>query len=260
MNTRRIVLVALLGVALTPGAALAKTHTQSPPPSATYDVSYPQCGKTLPVVPTGGIVGVNDGIVLSANPCLSTEWAWAQSGTTYAPAFYANTGNPGPTYSKHWPTGQTSPRACDGSNSADCAYDYGWNAAKDSFADASAVTGTASNYVWWLDVETGNSWETLESAYGQTPTAQVNDRSALAGAVDALHDAHVGTVGIYSTSYQWGQITGGTGTQFSGQPVWVAGTSTLSKAKSNCSSTSFTGGQVTLTQYAQSGFDADWHC
>jgi hypothetical protein len=180
--------------------------------------------------------------------------------TTYAPAFYANTADPGPAYSSHWPAGQTTPRGCDGSNSTDCSYDYGWNAAEDSLKDAAAATSSPSHYTWWLDVETGNSWETLESAYGQTATAQANDQAALHGAVDALAASGVTTVGIYSTSYQWTQITGGTGTDFAAQPAWIAGARSQATATSNCASTSFTGGRVTLAQYTQSGYDADLYC
>ena len=258
-RTRVVALVALaLAVALPMSAQAAPKQKSAGP--ATYDVSYPQCGGALPSNADGGIVGVNKGIVFSANPCLATEWAWATRATTYAPAFYANTGNPGPAYSSHWPVGQQAPLVCDGTNSSACAYDYGWNAAKDSFADAAAVTSTPASYRWWLDVETGNSWETLEAAYGQTATAQANDRASIAGAVDALSDAGVATVGVYSTSYQWQQITGGTGTQFAAQPVWVAGVGSLSTAQRNCTSRSFTGGPVTLAQYARSGYDADLHC
>jgi hypothetical protein len=198
--------------------------------------------------------------VLSANPCFATEWAWAAKATTYAPAIYANTGNPGPAYSSHWPTGATSPRPCDGTNSVNCSYDYGWNAAKDSFADAARVVSTPDAYAWWLDVETGNSWETLESAYGQTATARANDTAALQGEVEALLDSGVTSVGFYSTSYQWTQITGGTGSTFASRPAWVAGTGSLSTAKSKCTSTSFTGGRITLTQYATNGYDGDYHC
>ena len=260
MPPRRALPLALLAaVTLTAPAYAGKKPSPGPTP-ATYDVSYPQCGKALPAPADGGIVGVNKGVVLSANPCLATEWAWASAATTYAPAFYANTGNPGPAYSSHWPAGQTYPAACDGSNSVSCSYDYGWNYAKDALAKAATVTTSPASYVWWLDVETGNSWETLESAYGQTPVAQANDRASIAGAVAALHDSGVGTVGIYSTGYQWRQITGGSGSDFTEQPVWVAGTGSLSTAKSNCSTTSFTGGRVTLAQYAKNGYDADYHC
>jgi hypothetical protein len=260
MRLARVVpLTAAVLALVAPATAHAGKPAKQTAP-ATYDVSYPQCGHSLPANATGGIVGVNNGIVFSANPCLATEWSWAARASTYAPAFYANTADPGPAYSSHWPAGQQLPRVCDGSNSADCAYDYGWNAAKDSFADAAAVTADPAALSWWLDVETGNSWETLEAAYGQSATAQANDRASLAGAVAALADAGVGTVGVYSTSYQWGQITGGSGTQFALQPAWIAGTGSLSTARANCSQTSFTGGPVVLAQYASNGFDADAHC
>lgn len=262
MPTRRLVLAALAALMLTSSPAYA-SHKPKRPPSATpatYDVSYPQCGGALPATVDGGIVGVNNGIVLSGNPCLASEYAWAAGATTYAPAFYANTADPGPAYSSHWPSGQTSPQLCDGTNSAACAYDYGWNYATDAVNRGLAVTANAASDVWWLDVETGNSWETLESAYGQTALAQSNDRNSIAGAIAALHSRGVTTVGVYSTSYQWGQIMGSSGTQFTSQPAWIAGTGSQSTAQANCTSASFTGGLVTLAQYAQSGYDADYHC
>jgi len=255
---RLLLLLAVVSLAFaTPAYAKAPSRSASP---ASYDVSYPQCGGSLPSNASGGIVGVNDGIVLSANPCFSTEWAWAAKATTYAPAIYANTGNPGPAYSSHWPTGATTPRPCDGTNGVDCSYDYGWRAAKDSYADAAAVVPSAGTDDWWLDVETGNSWQTLESAYGQTAVARANDIAALQGEVDALKDSNVTSVGFYSTSYQWGQITGGTAATFATSPAWVAGSSTLSTARSACKSASFTGGKIVLTQYRSSGYDADFHC
>ena len=107
-----------------------------------YDLSYPQCGGPFPTSYAFGIVGVNAGIVYSPNPCLGTgdspsELAWAGMNAQ----LYANTANPGPLVSTHWPNGQTSPRACNtasvpGADTADCAYDYGWNAAADSYQNA----------------------------------------------------------------------------------------------------------------------------
>jgi hypothetical protein len=264
MPSRRVLPVAAAVLTLViSGPAHAGGH--QPPKAttpATYDISYPQCGKTLPNPIDGGIVGVNSGIAFTGNPCLSTEWPWAVGATTYAPAFYANTADPGPAYSSHWPTGQTSPQFCDpaNTNSTACSYDYGSNYATDALNRALAVTSNATAMSWWLDVETGNSWQTLESAYGQTPATQANDRASLAGAVAALHSASVLTVGIYSTSVQWTQVTGGSGTEFSAQPAWVAGVGSLSTAQRNCGSTSFTGGPVTLAQYARNGYDADYHC
>lgn len=241
-----------------------------------YDVSYPQCGSPFPTNVTFGIVGVNDGIVYSPNPCLGTgdgpsELAWAQQAANHAPWFYANTADPGPAYSSHWPTGQTAPQPCDGSNSSACSYDYGWNAAKDSFNDAvvaeqqvngttaAAAASAAAAGGWWLDVETANSWQTLESAYGQTDASKQNDVNALAGAVAALNDAGVTQVGFYSTGLQWTQITGSTG-QFPTAPSWLTGYTNLNAAKAACTATGFTGGPVKLTQYQQTGFDADYAC
>ena len=262
MPARRLLAPALVVPLLLLGAtpALAKGPVKTTT-AATYDVSYPQCGAALPTNADGGIVGVNNGVVFSANPCVASEWAWAAHATKYAPAFYANTANPGPAYSKHWPAGQQTPQVCDGSNSAACSYDYGWNAVRDSFNDALAATPSPESFTWWLDVETGNSWETLESAYGQTATAKANDTASLQGAIAGLQSMGVtSAVGIYSTSYQWGQITGGTGSTFATSPAWVAGTGSLSTAQSHCTATGFTGGPVALAQYAKSGYDADWHC
>ena len=44
-------------------------------------------------------------------------------------------------------------------------------------------------------------------------------------------------------------------------PVAQAGAKTLEQARSACARTrSFSGGPVTLTQYASGGFDADYRC
>ena len=220
-----------------------------------YDISWPQCGGPYPVNPAFGIVGVNKGIVFSANPCLADEVTWA--GGTSA-ALYANTGNPGPALSTHWPTGQTSPQVCSATNpdTAECAYDYGYNAAGDSYADAVAafkalgLSGTPAGSAWWLDVETSNSWRS-------DVTLNV---AALSGAVDYLGSvAHVASLGFYSTSYQWGVITGGT-TTFSAYPSWVAGAAGASGAAANCTGPGFTGGGVALAQYISGGFDANLRC
>lgn len=261
------VLAATLCVLATATLAAAKpSHGGAP---SGYDISFPQCGRAYPTLASFGIVGVNDGIVYSANPCTASELYWAEAAQNHAPAFYANTGDPGPGYSSHWPTGQLSPEGCDGSNSASCSYDYGWNAAQNSFASAVAAEqadGSASSATtaaaapWWLDVETGNSWETLESAYGANVTSDVNDQADLQGAVAYFTSQGVGTVGFYSTGFQWASITGGTGSAFAASPGWVPGYRTLNAAQAACGSTSFTGGRVAMTQYPSAGFDGDYAC
>jgi hypothetical protein len=240
-----VVLLCMAGA----GSAEAASRT-----SRGYDISWPQCGGSYPSSPAFGIVGVNKGIVFSANPCLASEITWA--GGTRA-QLYANTGNPGPGLSSHWPTGQASPRFCDPSapDSLDCAYDYGWNAAADSYADAVTawsalrLPGSPAASPWWLDVETGNSW--------RTDTAK--NVAALQGAADSLTAAGVAALGFYSTQLQWNEITGGT-LAFSARPSWVAGARSLKGAQDRCHGSGFTGGPVTLAQYPASGFDADLAC
>jgi len=226
-----------------------------PKASRGYDISYPQCGGAFPSNPAFGIVGVNGGRVFSVNPCLSGQVAW---GGGVVAELYANTGNPGPALSSHWPSGQTSPRVCDAANpdTADCAYDYGWNAAQHSFQTAQAayqslgITANPAATRWWLDVETSNSWRDDSSL----------NVAALAGAVDYLRTtAGVTRLGFYSTQLQWNTITAGSGA-FSAYPSWVAGGGTLKGAQQLCARTAFTGGTTVLAQYFASGFDADLPC
>ena len=261
LRTVVVVVAAIALLALVPAAGVDAATTSgsaASPEAATvpgYDISWPQCGGPYPVNPAFGIVGVNKGIVFSPNPCLATEVTWAR-GTNAA--LYANTGNPGPALSTHWPTGQTSPQVCSATtpDTAACAYDYGYNAATDSYADAvSAFTAlglsaTPAGSAWWLDVETSNSWRS-------DVTINVD---ALSGAVYYLGSvAHVASLGFYSTSYQWGVISGGT-SAFSAYPSWVAGGADAADAAASCVGPGFTGGGVTLAQYPSGGFDADLRC
>jgi len=225
------------------------------PTTRGYDISWPQCGSAYPTNSAFGIVGVNEGIVFSANPCLASEVTWAGGAKAQ---LYANTGNPGPALSSHWPSGQASPRWCDpaSTDTADCAFDYGYNAAQDSFADAVAafsanrLTGSPAASAWWLDVETSNSWRSNVS---------LNVAALQGEAYYFTSVARVAKLGIYSTQYQWNQITGGS-KAFAANRGWVAGVGSQKNALSHCGGAGFTGGGVELAQYAFSGFDADLIC
>jgi hypothetical protein len=229
-------------------------------PKATrgFDISWPQCGGAYPSNPAFGIVGVNHGIVFSENECLASQITWAGGA---AGELYVNTANPGPALSSRWPVGQTAPRVCDAANpdTADCAYDYGWNAAAASwsivlgtYADLGIATSPAAT-TWWLDVETSNSWR-------DEPFAIAFNVAALQGQVDYLRSVGVSKLGFYSTTAQWGEITGGT-TAFAQYPSWGAGAPSERVAKNHCVSTpGFTGGRLALVQYPWSGYDADLRC
>jgi hypothetical protein len=260
--------IVLLGISA--GAAFARHDTVTEVKAASakssigYDLSYPQCGKRYPTNVAFGIVGVNRGIVFRANPCLGaggsggSQLAWAGLNAQ----LYMNTGNPGPDLSAHWPAGQEQPRLCsaDDTDTGDCAYDYGWNAAQDAYATAVAAyvslgwadagaTRTPVANAWWLDVETANSWRDDQSL----------NIAALQGSVDYLESVDVASVGIYSADHMWQSITGGTDA-FAELPSWVAGASTLRGVQQKCNAPAFTGGELQLTQYLVKTYDADYPC
>ncbi len=262
------VVVAMVAVVLIPTSAFAVTGPTPASGLAGFDISFPQCSSTLPMTPGFGIVGVNGGAVFTTNKCLAAELSWANNATSQIAGFYANTGNGGPTYGVGWPTNQQTPDVCTGANSVACSYDYGWNAARESFANAVAAETTdgasdatlsARDAPWWLDVETGNAWESIE--YGRTSATEAYDTATLEGEVASFTNMGVTSLGIYSTSSQWGVITGGATTAFSTIPVWVPGlAATLPAAQAACSTTSFTGARVAMIQYPSQGYDGDYVC
>lgn len=246
-------------VSISAGDASAQSKPAGGPKvSRGYDISYPQCGGTFPSNPAFAIVGVNGGRVFSANPCLPAQITW---GGGAAAELYANTGNPGPALSSFWPNGQTSPRFCDAANpdTADCAYDYGWNAAQHSFQTAQSayaalgISASPAATPWWLDVETSNSWRSGD--------ALAFNVAALQGEFDFLRSVGVSQLGFYSTTSQWTSITGGTKV-FSPAPSWGAGSPSERAARNLCATTltSFTGGRLAMVQYIYQGFDADVRC
>jgi hypothetical protein len=275
-----VLAVVVSGISSAPPARAAtsarKTSALETMSYAARDVSFPQCGAPLPQSANVafGVLGVNDGRAFTANPCLLGELRWAKR-LAQAPAFYMNTADPGPD-ARHWPLGQDAPMRCSTAepNSTGCSFDYGWNAARDAFGHAAAAAQRlhhvstenahhrAANVDWWLDVEILNSWETLRG--DPTGAAATRDTYALLGAVRGLWGEGVERVGIYSTSYQWNLITGGSGTTrdwFASNPVWLAGYDGFTDARNGCGDSSFTGGQVLLTQYlGGDGLDADVTC
>src|ERR1700676_1018822 len=132
---------ASLAIVNAPVAAAYAAQRSSTPPG--NDVSYPQCGRTLPSGRAFGIVGVNDGLANTTNPCLAREITWAQgsSGTTSQPkaALYVNTADPGNLGVADWPANNNDPvtgkpvadpyGTCAGADNQACAWQYGWNMA-----------------------------------------------------------------------------------------------------------------------------------
>jgi hypothetical protein len=218
------------------------------PGSTGYDVSFPQCSSRLPRDGDFAIVGVTRGLPWSANPCLKAQFQWADSRPDAA-AFYVNTANPGP-ISQYW--NRPGPKVCASPTSysdVGCAYNYGWNAAEQAFQVAVSATSLslAAGHMWWLDVETANSWN----------GSKATNSATIQGYIDYFRSRGVANVGVYSTGYQWGVITGGL--QLAGVPNWVAGLGSKRAAERNCNA-GFSGGPVWLTQYAAKGFDGNFVC
>lgn len=263
----------------TPTPTVTPTPTEVPTPTITkigIDVSYPQCGRTLPSGQGFGIVGVNGGNAVTFNQCLSTQLLWAKQsvGTpNQAPIqLYVNTGNPGGLNTPSWPKNNTDPVGnvapnpygeCDGSDSLPCAWQYGWNRAVDDvvnwFAPQAAIAGISTEpsvYPWWLDVETANTWK-----YGSEFAFQSN-KAVLEG-MTAYFQSRGITVGVYSTNYQWNLIVGPvpSGSNLLGLRNWRAGAANLAQAQEYCSLTPLTAGaSVIMTQFVIDNLDHNYSC
>jgi|SRR5579872_5514766 len=202
------------------------------------DISWPQCGSSYPRGVGFGIVGIDHGRPFDVdnqygpNTCLASEYAWAPAGRQ---ALYLNTGWDPSYYTNHLVAD------CDNTSRlktfVDDTHRQAWevgcatawfneNYALDpkttvvSSGSAAGVTWTrygqalAQPKVWWLDVETGNSWSSTDLTL---------NAEALQGAVDELGVLTPGVpVGAYSTSLQWGQIAGTTNTVGGMAGIWVA--------------------------------------
>jgi len=264
------------------------------------DISYPQCKDALPSSQAFTVVGVNGGKASTANPCLAKQLLTATeakgSDTQPKIQFYVNTGSPGDYIDlvASWPADNTykgaasTPpetygvcRAADdgvGQNSIACAWQYGWERAYDDIHEhlapalkeandrgAKLATST-SDYTWWLDVETMNSWQ---EDIATDPHAYQKNVAALEGMVAQLKASGAEKIGLYSTNYQWDQITGGVVTPDSslyGLDTWYAlGETNVSTAQKACYDRGLarplTGtGAVVMTQFISGNLDYDVSC
>jgi hypothetical protein len=201
------------------------------------DVSYPNCKVKLPASDFG-IVGVTGGVGFKPNPCLAAEASHFKN-----LSFYVNTGYPGQISAMAY---THYPNDCQGSDLNCVAYNYGYNAGTYAISYASGLGLWSST--WWLDVETMNTWT---NDYAQ-------NIQSLQGEADALTTAGVANVGVYSTTFQWGVITGSWKNNL---PSWGATTwNSAKQAKTYCTGHEFTGGSTWLLQYQGKNLDQDYAC
>jgi hypothetical protein len=262
---KMVLTVATTLVLILMGSGPAVAGPPRPSDPVGIDVSWPQCGKTLPKGLAFAIVGVNNGLANTTNPCLAAQLDWADSSikdpqVAQQPrvALYANTANPGLAGS-WWPSsnvyggstvanpyGECKERE----NSTACAYIYGYAKAYDD----AVLRGVddPQDYFWGLDVETENSWQPDKAAN----VADLEGMTAYFESIGA-------DVGIYSTGHQWSQVAGAVppDSNLAGLPSWLAGARSLNGAKSNCSLPGLTpGSRVKVAQYISGGLDYNFSC
>jgi hypothetical protein len=248
------------------GFTVASTADGSlPPTGAGVDISFPQCSALSHIdVPTSlpfAVIGVNGGTASTSNPCFQSEYnsALLLGGPTDQPhaSVYVNTGNPS-LAATWWPSKDATESGtpvdnpdgtCVHAAGAACAYVYGYSMAQADYRRVKAAVMQLPR-LWWLDVETTNTWQ------GDTDA----NAASLTGMVDYFHSRQL-QVGIYSTSYQWAKIAGTTdaGSGLAGLRSWLAGGSEVG-APVDCEQAPLTpGGWVAMIQYV-TFLDNDYSC
>lgn len=222
---------------LAAAAVLLNGSTQLRKPAYNIDVSWPNCGSSLPAGISQGIVGINGGLDFKANPCMVAEATHFKD-----LSLYVNTGYPGLAKAIKF---KNTPKACKANDEVCIAYNYGYVAAGYDVKQA-LLHGVIARH-WWLDVETENSW---------SDTAEIN-RADLMGMADFIKHLGPTEVGFYAYPGQWSLLTGDWQNGF---PAWVAtGSSDLNSAQAYCSSPSFNGGAVSMVQVLNH-FDQNYPC
>lgn len=264
----------LIAVIISPSTVLAARNNPAETANSLLgnDISYPQCNKSWPKNQAFGIVGVNGGLATNTNPCLKDQLVWANKSTGISSQekvqVYINTANPGGLGTSSWPNWGNSDNPygnCDGSDNLGCAWQYGWNRANESVnirfipaATQAKINTDPSKYIWWLDVETLNTWKPDTNSDNTKSNAVV-----LEGMTAYLKSINA-RVGLYSTTYQWGKIVGNslnTDSNLNGLINWRPGGANLNTAKQACNASSLTpGGQIVLSQYIYKNLDYDYSC
>lgn len=251
-----------------PGAPLGVSAAPNATPNGNgFDVSWPQCGQQLPIDRSFGIVGMNTGVANRINPCLSEEFTWARGSSGdrgVKTQLYLVGEDPGPSYRgtriEDWPkSGRNIAGDCNGSNSKACSFQYGFERARATVKSTENILGITSLGTVWIDIESGTTgiWESNspnDPTYA-TPKEQANNTAAIEGFAAGIgKDA-----GIYSTQYQFDQITGGVSSgRLANEPEWVAGAETMA----SCSTPFISGAEVTVVQFTRNSpaLDIDRLC
>jgi hypothetical protein len=212
-----------------------------------YDISYPQCGKTLPTSASFVVVGVNGGIPFKDNPCLGEQFRWVKK-VKADYAFYVNSSNPG-TANERW--GKPGYHPCGGGAAEwNCAYNFGRSAAKHAYNYAARVTNAAAGHRFWVDVEHANTW---------SKTNKSMNIAVIQGMIDYLTLRTGRIAGIYAAPNHWNQIADNA--KATGIPTWFAAASNRAGAQAKCAGGPvLNGGPLLMVQYVVKGLDYNYWC
>ncbi len=231
-------LATVVGLTVAPAAALSRSSPARPPAPLGVvgaDLSWPQCGQRADAASPFMVVGVTDGRPFTANPCLGAQWSATGGRRAAAYMNVAFPGSLGPRAGV--------PIACPAGNVACAAWNAGWAEGADALAVAARAGVDAR--MWWLDVETANTWSATPSL----------NAAILAGATSAL-ELGGRQVGVYSTRWMWSTITGGWAP---GLPAWLAIGDRGRDPRSHCGM-GFDGGPVAMVQWVAGDRDVDLAC
>ncbi len=243
--------IALATVLLSAGTASAAAN---PYTGNGYDASQYQCSNRVPTPLDGGftsfaVIRVTGGRPFTADSCRQALWNAAEGSIALAPSLYVNvaySGAYGHNVSGYCAGLTLSPESYTGSYLK--AYRIGCAEGEYAFGHAPAVgAGQKANLMWWLDVETGNSWSSSDHRLNQ---------AAIDGTADRLATLSGVPVGVYSYDGSWNTITTGSGfTPHSASATWVA-------LSGGCG-TSFVGALpqwIWQSGSTATGYDADYAC
>jgi putative cell wall-binding protein len=239
-----VALVILGGASTSSGTVVAGAATP-----VGNDISFPQCGTPFPTGQAFGIVGVNDGVPGTLNPCLGpsssypsytdSELYWAvttSTGSTSQPkaSVYVNTSDPGNVFNgaveSGWPTSGTTPYgpcttttvdtgsgpAVVGRDSQACAWEFGHEEAARDTSWLRAAAQSIDRQSPPVSVPTTPRaypwWLDVETTntWQQQPAGQAMNVAVLQGFVVGLRAGGAPSVGVYAPPNQWLAITGGT--------------------------------------------------
>ncbi|MGH7877542.1 MAG: hypothetical protein ACRENM_07710, partial [Candidatus Dormibacteraceae bacterium] len=211
-----------------------------------YDASYPQCATAkYPAAAKFAVIGVNGGLAFTANKCLQRQWANAIG----VRGLYLNSGFNPDNYAKVEAGCRHIGLLIHASPNQQMAYAIGCGEALQSL-NLIADQGLTPSRIFWIDVESSNSWSTQDLSL---------NRYALEGEFDQLTGRGY-LVGVYSSFPDWAEVTGNW-TAPTVSADWVA----RSLDSSSCRGRGFSDAPVWLRQETTtwpppSTVDSDWTC